>query len=449
MIIYLLLLSIGVVAFWIYYRLALKANTHFGLVRFYFLVALLASLLIPLMDQFQMKLSEVNSLVNQQINEVIDETIITPVANFKSQVAISAISKSKSFNWLFLLYLTGCAVLFVRAIVSTFSIIGIRRSSKKSIHQGAKLYFSAKINQPFSLFQSIYLPAHWYGSVPLEVMDHEMVHIKQWHFIDLLLTELLTIAIWFNPIAYLLKKDVRANLEFLADEAVINKGRNVCHYQALLLSVATNGDYQAPLTMYFNVPLKNRIKMMTKKKTGVLSKIALLGMLPITGLLMAFTINSEVNKPLKKLVEPIANMIEEDNKPSVLPLDRHLTTRVSSDFGMRMHPVLKVEKMHTGIDLVAKIGTPVYATADGTIEMAEFNTEHGYFVQIKHSEKYQTKYSHLKDFIVMPNTFVTEGQIIGYVGSTGKSFAPHLHFEIHVDGEQVDPKSVLKELENC
>ncbi len=448
MITYLLLASVGVFIFWAYYKLALRNVTHFNLIRVYFVCAILLSLLVPLMDEITLENKSSESL-EQNLNEVSFDTILlNEVASLKQKLGSVNSDKKEATNWLFLIYIGGCSLLFIKILYSLLTLYKVQRSSEKSLEHSVPFYYNERIRQPFSLFRSIYLPKLWKDAVPPEVIDHELVHIRQQHFIDLLFSEFLLIILWFNPFAYLLKKELRANLEFIADEAVINKGRNVCHYQSLLLSVATNGDYQAPLKLYFNVPLKNRIVMMSKKKTSSIGKMTLLGILPITIILFALTTSKEIKAPVNEFVQPIV-AVAQDNKPSILPLDKNAELKVTSHFGTTMHPTLKFEKLHTGIDLRAAMGTPVYATSDGLVEAAEFNEHHGYFIKIKHSEKYQTKYSHLKSFIVVPNTFVTKGQVIGYTGSSGRSTGPHLHFEVHENGLPVDPRLVLKELDDC
>ena len=296
------------------------------------------------------------------------------------------------------------------------------------------------------MINSIFLPQLWKGQTPIEVIEHELVHINQKHYLDLILVELASILLWFNPFIHLLKKEVRLNLEYLADDAVINKGRNICHYQSLLLSIATTGAYQAPLNLYFNISLKNRITMMTKQKSGQLRKVAILGVLPISFALMALNTSHEFTAPIKEYMEPIGLIIQND-APSISPLGEQNKVQVTSGYGMKMHPILKVEKLHNGIDLKAEEGTPVVATASGTIEIAEFDNDHGNYVQIKHSDTFETRYSHLKNFIVKSGSEVNKGDIIGYVGNTGMSTAPHLHYEVRKNGEPVDPKPYMNIVE--
>lgn len=115
--------------------------------------------------------------------------------------------------------------------------------------------------------------------------------------------------------------------------------------------------------------------------------------------------------------------------------------RISSNFGMRKHPILGYNKMHKGADFAAPTGTPIYAAGDGVIEMAGWNGGYGKYVRIKHNGTYKTAYAHMSKIAkgVGKGTRVSQGEIIGYVGATGQVTGPHLHYEVHLDGKQVNP----------
>lgn len=118
--------------------------------------------------------------------------------------------------------------------------------------------------------------------------------------------------------------------------------------------------------------------------------------------------------------------------------------RLSSAYGMRRHPVLGFSRMHRGIDFAAPTGTPIYAAGDGRVGFAGRNSGYGNYVRIDHDGRYATAYAHLSRFAagLKRNDRVKQGQVIGYVGSTGVSTGPHLHYEILVDGSQVNPLEV-------
>ena len=127
-------------------------------------------------------------------------------------------------------------------------------------------------------------------------------------------------------------------------------------------------------------------------------------------------------------------------KKSILktPIDG---ARLSSTYGMRKHPILGYNKMHRGIDFAAPTGTPVYAGGNGVIEFAGRNGSYGKYIRIRHNNEYKTAYAHLNGFNkgISKGVRVDQGQIIGFVGSTGRSTGPHLHYEIIYQNEQINP----------
>ncbi len=124
------------------------------------------------------------------------------------------------------------------------------------------------------------------------------------------------------------------------------------------------------------------------------------------------------------------------------PLEGGGTLR--SRFGYRIHPIFKTRRLHTGVDLAARSGTPIYAAGDGVIKYYKWQSGYGNKVEIEHVNGYETAYGHMSRYVdgLGPGSRVRQGQIIGYVGSTGQSTGPHLHFEIKINGNLVDPLSV-------
>ena len=122
--------------------------------------------------------------------------------------------------------------------------------------------------------------------------------------------------------------------------------------------------------------------------------------------------------------------------PQIMPLS---DARLTSGYGMRNHPVLRRRARHNGVDLAAPNGTPVYATADGTVEMAQYYSSYGNYVQLAHGADMETRYAHLSSYTVSAGEQVRMGDLIGYVGSTGRSTGPHLHYEVRVSGDPVNP----------
>lgn len=125
--------------------------------------------------------------------------------------------------------------------------------------------------------------------------------------------------------------------------------------------------------------------------------------------------------------------------PAIQPLENKDLRRVASGFGIRWHPIIKTRKMHFGMDFSAKTGTPIYATANGVIKRISSKGSFGKHIIINHGFGYETLYAHMNRFATRKGQKVKRGEIIGYVGNTGMSAGPHLHYEIRKDGKRLDP----------
>lgn len=168
-----------------------------------------------------------------------------------------------------------------------------------------------------------------------------------------------------------------------------------------------------------------------------------------SGLVIA--LHERVDKLRRKLYiesksqDEVVHLAEQKEKlyasiPAIQPIANKQLIALSSGFGMRIHPIYKVKKMHTGIDFAASIGTPVYATADGTVSKVDVKfSGYGKMVEIDHGFGYRTRYAHMHDFAVKKGQHVKRGDLIGYVGNTGLSTAPHLHYEVFINDQRVDP----------
>jgi murein DD-endopeptidase MepM/ murein hydrolase activator NlpD len=122
--------------------------------------------------------------------------------------------------------------------------------------------------------------------------------------------------------------------------------------------------------------------------------------------------------------------------PSRKPID---AMKLSSAYGMRVHPVTGRLARHNGIDIPAPHGTPIYATADGIIGRAQRLGGYGLYVEVEHGNNIQTRYGHMSSFVVASGQRVKKGDVIGYVGSTGRSTGNHLHYEVRIAGTPVNP----------
>ena len=147
----------------------------------------------------------------------------------------------------------------------------------------------------------------------------------------------------------------------------------------------------------------------------------------------------------EKSFDDIEAMVKDKQKllaaiPAIQPVNDKDLTRIASGFGTRIDPVYKVPKFHAGLDFAAPIGTPIYATADGVVTDAGYNSGgYGNRVIIDHGYGYETLYGHMYSIKTRVGAKIKRGEVIGYVGSTGKSTGPHCHYEVHRGGTPVDP----------
>ncbi|MEO7530326.1 MAG: M23 family metallopeptidase, partial [Sediminibacterium sp.] len=147
----------------------------------------------------------------------------------------------------------------------------------------------------------------------------------------------------------------------------------------------------------------------------------------------------------QKSFDEISGMIKNKEKllasiPAIQPVSNKNLDRIASGFGYRIDPVLKITKAHMGLDFTAPIGTPIYASADGRVKDAGFNTGgYGNRVVISHGNGYETLYGHMVRIKARVGEMVKRGEVIGYVGNSGKSTGPHCHYEVHKNGIPVDP----------
>ena len=147
-----------------------------------------------------------------------------------------------------------------------------------------------------------------------------------------------------------------------------------------------------------------------------------------------FASYNEIENLIKNQGEKLASI------PAIQPVSNRDLDRIASGFGMRIDPVYGTAKMHKGLDFTAPQGTPIYATGNGTVEVAgQTGDGYGNHIVINHGYGYETLYGHMYKVKVRAGQKVKRGEVIGWVGSTGKSTGPHCHYEVHINGQEVDP----------
>lgn len=383
---------------------------------------------------------------NYQTQSDILDISLSKVSELKSQFTpvVSETEKHLSHEWnantvLFLFYILISSLLLYRLANRLIKLFNHTTEYTIEPYQ-LKVNYHQQQSGIYSFFNRIYLPKSMQkDALPADILCHELQHFKQMHSIDRLWVELLVSFLWFNPFVWLLRKNTIDNHEYLADQATINQVDRTEYMQTLI-------EQSTPLKplsleLYFSYSsLKTRFKMMTNhkspSKSSTVKAAIAAGLTLCTIALFSFktkTVEKQIEQPL------ITNGIELFERPSSMPIAKSDIIKITSEFGLRYHPQHKVEKMHTGIDFVAKEGTKILSTADGTVVKAEYSENYGYHILIEHNSKYSTLYAHLSSISTKVGNKVNQGQSIGVIGNTGKSISTHLHYELMEYGEKVDP----------
>ncbi|HEY4655155.1 MAG TPA: peptidoglycan DD-metalloendopeptidase family protein, partial [Cyclobacteriaceae bacterium] len=327
----------------------------------------------------------------------------------------------------------------VRLILLTFSIAGILKLKYRGKIVAYRNLRVVKTNAsvPFSFLRYVFLPKAIDDDSG--ILEHEAAHVRQFHWMDLLIMEFGSIILWFNPVMIVYKRSLKQQHEYLADRSTIMGGINLGEY---LTSIRRQIELTIPsplVSEFYFRSIKSRITMLTKKRTSVYGLVTYTVVLPIIiCLLMAFS--------PRKDFRVIEGYSIEEQISLCLPIDRKYDFLLASGYGERLHPVLGVMRLHTGIDLVAEEGVPVVSTEDGVVIRAQLAHAWGNIIVVRHDDRYSTSYSHLKSMNVKVGDKVQKGQVIGLVGHTGLSSKDHLHFELLKNGEAVDPIGYLPQI---
>jgi len=305
---YLLQVNVGLILFYALYKLVCTWDTFFRSRRFILIVSLVLPFILPFIDvrEWLESRDRMIMLTHFDYSAVLPEIVVgSEAAETGNRVFVLS-------EWIGYLYLAGVVVLLVRLAVQAFSLYRlIVRMPEKEI-KGVRIKCLNDPSGPFSFFGWIFMnPAAVKEDEISEILTHEMAHVKQHHSVDVLLAEMVSICCWMNPFAWLLKREVRLNLEFLADRKVMEAGFATKSYQYHLLGLAYNHKYG--LSNNFNFShLKQRIIMMNKKKSNVAGHIKYaLFVLPAFALLVAGNIScsqdaSQTEDAKEEVVAPVS-----------------------------------------------------------------------------------------------------------------------------------------------
>jgi len=271
---YILKLSISLSVVYLFYQLLLRRLTFYTLNRWYLVVYSLLCFVIPFINVFTF-IKEPASGQSAFIGYIpaIDE--YTKASNQGS---------AASFNWMqlaIIVIVIGMAAMITRLLIQYYSLFRIRSKAVLLYDDKVKLYHIDKPVIPFSFGKAIFVNRHQHNEEELkDIIRHEFIHVKQRHSLDILWSELLCIVNWYNPFAWLLRKDIRQNLEFIADQQVLQTGLDRKQYQYLLLKVVGVNAFSIASNFNFS-SLKKRIAMMNKTKSAKVHLIRFLFILPL------------------------------------------------------------------------------------------------------------------------------------------------------------------------
>jgi len=293
--------NVAIALFYAFYRLFFYKDTFFQLRRLSLLAFFLISFLYPLLNiqewiKEQEPMSEIATIYATMLPEV----------STTAKVEFFFFSVEFLSQLFFYIYLSGIVIFSAHFFIQLSRITILAFRSKKKKINGITVKVLTKQDGPFSFFKWIFICPGAHNNKELdEILTHELTHVRQYHSIDVITSEVVTIICWINPFVWLLKREVRHNLEYMADNKVIHSGHDTQTYQYHLLGLA---HHKAAANLYnsFNVlPLKNRITMMNKKRTRNIGKTKYLMFIPLAALLMLVSNIEAVARVTGKIVEKI------------------------------------------------------------------------------------------------------------------------------------------------
>lgn len=340
---YLLQVNVGLILFYALYKLVCTRDTFFRSRRFILIVSLVLPFILPFIDvrEWLESRDRMIMLTHFDYSAVLPEIVVGSEA-VETGNRVFVLSE-----WIGYLYLAGVVALLVRLAVQAFSLYRlIVRMPEKEIN-GVCVKCLNDPSGPFSFFGWIFMnPAAVKEDEISEILTHEMAHVKQHHSVNVLLAEMVSICCWMNPFAWLLKREVRLNLEFLADRKVMEAGFATKSYQYHLLGLAYNHKYG--LSNNFNFShLKQRIIMMNKKKSNAAGHIKYaLFVLPAFALLVAGNIScsqdaSQTEDAKEEVVAPVSPEAKEAPADSTAKEEVFMVAEQMPEFPGGMKELLK------------------------------------------------------------------------------------------------------------
>jgi len=305
--IWLLKVNIAITFLYAFYKLFFQKDTFFNVKRMALLSFIFFSLFYPFFDVKELFLSKTSLLNGNSVVFELPELFVFPGTGQMPQTM-------SIINVISVIWITGVIVLLLYFVFQIISILSKIFISKRMQLCGVSVFVLKDLKTPFSFFNYILINPEFHDEQELsEILHHEKTHVEGRHTLDVILSELFCILCWFNPFAWLMKKEIRMNLEFLADNFVMKSVKNTEHYQLHLLRLSYHKAI-AQLSNNFNVsPLKKRIQMMNKKKSPNVGIIKYILFVPLFAILL-FVNNLQaqnVVKETKNLDEKVFSSVDE------------------------------------------------------------------------------------------------------------------------------------------
>ena len=410
------------------YLILLSRTTFFTANRIYLLAGIILSFVLPFIT------IPSEGLVPKVIHEFYEPAVIAfPSAQIQGDAPRSTTLALSSILWI--AYFLGMAIAAIRFFLSMQNILRTKENGEISFEGNVKIIRS-QVAEPFTFLNMIFLPT---SSISKHIVEHEKVHVRQFHWVDLLIVQMASIIFWFNPILIAYQRSLKLQHEYLADHSIIKQGVTLDEYLTCLTNHLSPVKTIGMVSTFYFQSIKNRITMLTKKKTSRTLSVLYLVLIPVVACILFAFARPSIPKPSNEVPDSIA----QHDLEFISPLELEIV-EIYSGFGDRVHPFFHKKMLHTGVDFVSKEGDKVISAETGIVVSAEFQPAgRGNFIIIKHNEIFTTTYSHLKVMLVKTGDSVQKGQAIGSVGNTGLSTKSHLHYEVIKNGEPVDPKVYL------
>ena len=279
MLLYLVEINIITIFLYGFYRLLFTNDTFFSWRRFMLLNTYLIALLVPFAD-FSNWISIHEA--TQNMASTYAETVLSEATSLPSKATV--LSWNTILLWI---YMGGVCMFLLRFVIQLIRIYRLAKKTEVSTIKGIKVHIIEKNESPFSFFRWIFVnPEVRYESQLQEILIHEQCHVEQKHSIDVVLAELFTIVCWFNPFAWLLKREIRLNLEYLADLYVVQVECDQKSYQYHLLGMTYHKNVSTILNNFNDLLLKKRIKMMNRRRSRLIVKAKYTLLIPVTATLL-------------------------------------------------------------------------------------------------------------------------------------------------------------------